>query len=83
LGVSSGKELGTVHRNELQAILETLSTSVNTGLNATVTPRDCQILLAFLRLPRPKGETVDRLLNLMTDNLTEIAMQALEDLKRR
>jgi hypothetical protein len=82
VGVSSGKELGTVHRNELKAILETLYASVNTGLNATLTPRDCQLLLSFFRLPRPCG-TVDRLLNLMTDNLTEIARQALEDLKRR
>lgn len=72
-----------MHRNELQAILETLQASVNTGLNATLSPKDCRLLLAFLRSPRSKGGTVDRILQKMTDTLTEVAEQALEDLKRR
>lgn len=71
-----------MHRNELQAILETLEASVKKGLNASLTPRDCFLLLTYMRSPRPKTGAVDKILQDMTETLTDVARAAIKELKR-
>ena len=73
--------------NELESILDILRESVNTDLNAVLSPRECRLLLAFLNLPpvgiRQNSGVVDRIIKKMTETLEEAALMAIDDMKRR
>jgi hypothetical protein len=63
---------------EFHAILRTLANSVNSGLNATLTPKDCRFLLEFI-IPRLKNKT-QYLIDKATINLTNLAEELIDEL---
>lgn len=63
---------------EFRAILRTLSNSVNSALNASLTPQDCRILLNFI-LPRLENKT-QFLMDKAAINLTNLASDLIDDL---
>jgi len=63
---------------KLRTIMRLLATSVNTGLNASLTPSDCRYLLMLISkevLGQP-GTTEDHV-NRMIDTLTDLAHNAI------
>lgn len=64
-------------RNEFQAILETLAESVKSGLNASLSPKDCKMLLAYIFSPPGTPRPVDRII----DKLTTVVENVLDDLE--
>ena len=65
-------EKGIMDRTQLRKIMRLLATSVNTGLNASLTPSDCRFLLMLiskevLGQPGTTEEHVSRLIDHFTD----------------
>lgn len=68
-------------RSKTSALLNTLFTSVKTGLNASLTPEDCKLILSLLEpksIDRPSS--VNQLLDEMYYNITHAARTAIENM---
>lgn len=62
-------------------ILGQLLASVNSGLNAVLSPRDCKILLIYVRhLEAKKPGSLDGLLEVLGDNLEDLKDEFLDKL---
>jgi hypothetical protein len=67
------------NRDTLKAIMRTLAASVNSGLNASLTPADCKALLLYIASTKPKGNgwgaVFDIVQRFAGDYLEEVADQ--------
>lgn len=72
-----GKQVAVVsHRDTMSAIIRTLRHSSESGLNASLSPLDCRILLAVLSNP---GVRTTKLIDKMKDQIVDIAESAIQD----
>lgn len=62
-----------MNQKKIQAIMKLLVTSVNTRLNASLTPSDCAHLLSLLS-KKQEPSPVDR----VVDKLAQVAQDAIE-----
>lgn len=62
----------------MAAIIRTLKHSSESGLNASLSPLDCRILLSVIS-SAPKPKTVG-ILDRMSDTISEIAESAIKDI---
>lgn len=61
----------------MAAIIRTLRHSSESGLNASLSPLDCRILLSVISTPKSKTAGI---LDRMTDTLSEMAESAMRDI---
>ena len=69
------------NRSQTSALLNTLFTSVKTGLNASLTPEDCKLLLHLLGPESTdRSASVNELLDQVYYNITSAARTAIENM---
>jgi len=85
----------TPSQKKAVAVFETLKTSIDSGLNASLTPEDCQILVETLKYyirssalsrrkpPRRKTTMVSDILEPLDDIISRIENSIFSDLFRR
>lgn len=83
----------TPRQKKAVAVFETLKTSIDSGLNASLTPEDCQILVetlkyyirssALSRRPPRRKTTVSDILDPLDDIISRIEHSIFSDLFRR
>jgi len=70
-----------VRDKEMRAVFETLIVSVRTGLNASLTPSDCKILLSLLNPNIPRRHiSVDELIDGIYANLSTAARKVINEI---
>jgi len=70
--------------NSVKPILRQIVASVNSGLNAVLTPRDCKILFLYIRtLEAKKPRTRGSLIEIIESELEGLKEEVIEQILRK